>query len=85
MRNALFSHSKIHSHTRLVPLLHLHAAPIPPHRLTGPMFVQRLNAEGVPEWVVFEDGDGNFLDAIAVPAGSVVFVDNGDSTWSAGS
>lgn len=35
--------------------------------------------------VVFEDGDGNFLDAIAVPAGSVVFVDNGDSTWSAGS
>jgi hypothetical protein len=35
--------------------------------------------------VVFEDGDGNFLDSIAIPDGFVVFVDNGDSTWSAGS
>jgi hypothetical protein len=35
--------------------------------------------------VVFEDGDGNFLESIPIPDGFLLFLDNGDSTWSAGS
>jgi hypothetical protein len=35
--------------------------------------------------VVFENADGSNLDPIAIPEGYLVFVDNGDSTWSAGS
>lgn len=34
--------------------------------------------------VVFENEDGTFLEAIEIPAGTLVFVDNGDSTWSVG-
>jgi predicted O-methyltransferase YrrM len=44
------------------------------------MFVQRLNAEGVPEWVVFEDGDGNGKkdgndDAPALPTAATAVAD----------
>jgi hypothetical protein len=35
--------------------------------------------------VVFENADGSTLEPIAIPQGYLVFLDNGDSTWSAGS
>ena len=35
--------------------------------------------------VVFENADGSTLPPISIPEGYLVFVDNGDSTWSAGS
>ena len=34
--------------------------------------------------VTFENLDGTFLEPITIPDGTLVFVDNGDSTWSAG-
>lgn len=34
--------------------------------------------------VVFENADGSFVAPIDIPAGTLVFVDNGDSTWSVG-
>ena len=34
--------------------------------------------------VVFENADGSTLRPIPIPEGYLVFVDNGDSTWSAG-
>lgn len=34
--------------------------------------------------IVFENGDGTFLDPIGIPAGVSVWVNNGDSTWSVG-
>jgi hypothetical protein len=34
--------------------------------------------------VVFENEDGSALPAIEIPEGYLVFVDNGDSTWSVG-
>jgi len=34
--------------------------------------------------VVFENADGSLLDPIEIPEGFLVFVDNGDSTWSVG-
>lgn len=37
-----------------------------------------------PNTVIFENSDGSVLEAITIPEGVVVFVDNGDSTWSVG-
>lgn len=34
--------------------------------------------------VVFENSDGSSAAPIAIPNGVLVFVDNGDSTWSVG-
>ena len=34
--------------------------------------------------VIFENGDGTFVDPITIPEGFQVWVDNGDSTWSVG-
>jgi len=34
--------------------------------------------------VIFENEDGTTISAIAIPPGILVFVDNGDSTWSVG-
>lgn len=34
--------------------------------------------------VIFENQDGTLLDPIEIPAGTLVFVDNGDGTWSVG-
>lgn len=34
--------------------------------------------------VIFRNEDGSYLEAIEVPSGTTVFVDNGDGTWSVG-
>lgn len=34
--------------------------------------------------VIFENEDGSFVEAITIPAGTLVWVDNGDGTWSVG-
>lgn len=47
----------------------------------GPRLVAGEFADGA---VVFEDENGTYLQAIDIPAGTLVFTDNGDSTWSVG-
>lgn len=49
--------------------------------IRGPRIVGGLFADGAVE---FENDDGTFVDPIEIPDGTVVFVDNGDSTWSVG-
>lgn len=38
----------------------------------------------VDSTVIFENSDASFVEAIEIPNGTLVFVDNGDGTWSVG-
>ena len=49
--------------------------------LGGPRIVTGQFSDGA---VIFENEDGSFVQAIDIPAGTLVFTDNGDSTWSVG-
>lgn len=49
--------------------------------ITGPRLV---GGEFVDGSVIFENQDGTTLSPIEIPNGVLVFVDNGDSTWSVG-
>lgn len=40
--------------------------------------------EFVGDAVIFENADGSFLEAIEVPDGTLVFLDNADGTWTVG-
>ena len=43
-----------------------------------------VGGEFVDDTVIFENADGSLLRPITIPAGILVFVDNGDATWSVG-